>query len=193
MEADKKYVISIDQGTTSTRALLVNQDLHIDHIEQVQHEQICDHPGWVSHDPDVIYANVKSCIEKAMGNLGITKDQVKGMGITNQRETTVAWDKNTGEVLCNAIVWLDKRTESVTAKMIESQGGDKDVFRPITGLPINTYFSAAKMRWMLENCESVSKAQEEGRLCLGTVDSWIIWKLTGGKSFITDSSNASRT
>lgn len=187
------YVLAIDQGTTSTRAILFDKDGQPRAMEQQEFPQYYPQPGWTEHDPLEILRSAIECSEGAMKKVGASKDDIAGIGITNQRETTVAWDKGTGEPLCRAIVWLDLRT-SDTAAQLEAKGG-KDRFRKKTGLPVSTYFSAVKMKWMLDNVPEVRKAADEGRCCFGTIESWIIYKLTGGPNggvHVTDVSNASR-
>eukprot|EP00439_Symbiodinium_sp_Y106_P046024 s1761_g5.t2 len=187
------YVLAIDQGTTSTRAILFDKDGQPKAMEQQEFPQYYPQPGWTEHDPLEILRSAVECSEGAMKKVGASKDDIAGIGITNQRETTVAWDKGTGEPLCRAIVWLDLRT-SDTAAELEAKGG-KDRFRKKTGLPVSTYFSAVKMKWMLDNVPEVRKAADEGRCCFGTIESWIIYKLTGGPNggvHVTDVSNASR-
>lgn len=192
---------AVDQGTSSTRFLIFsskNAELVTYHQTEIQ--QKCPHEGWVEEDPIEILESVKTCIAKAVDNLkalNISYQDIKCIGITNQRETTVVWDKLTGEPLHNAIVWLDLRTSSTVEKLIaKTPQKDKDHLRPLCGLPITTYFSAVKLRWLLDNCPKVATAAAEGRCLFGTVDSWILWNLTGGKEggqHITDVTNASRT
>lgn len=195
-----KLVGAIDQGTTSTRFILyrvvgdgVLQPLA---SHQMEHKQIYPKPGWCEHDPEEIYANTLTCIAKALEAVpgGATASDVACVGITNQRETTVAWSKRTGKPLHNAVVWLDMRTsdlcDSLTAEVM---GGDKDAFRGVCGLPISTYFAGVKMRWLLDNCDAVKAAAAEGDLAFGTIDSWLLHKLTGAKAHVTDVTNASRT
>eukprot|EP00435_Cladocopium_sp_Y103_P056992 s280_g19.t1 len=187
------YVLAIDQGTTSTRAILFDKDGQVKAIEQQEFPQYYPQPGWTEHDPKEILQSAISCSESAMKKAGAKKDDIAGIGITNQRETTVAWDKVTGEPLCRAIVWLDLRTAETAAQL--SQHGGRDRFRAKTGLPISTYFSAVKMRWMLDNVPDVKKAADEERCCFGTIESWLIYKLCRGAAenvHVTDVSNASR-
>ena len=149
--------MAIDQGTTSSRVLLISKELKIVGMHQESHHQIKEHPGWVSHDPCEIYASVLKCIEEVMKNNKVDKSQILGVGITNQRETTVAWSKETHKPLHDAIVWLDKRNTDIVEKMIkDQQNGDVNSFKSITGLPNSTYFSAAKMKWMLEASDKAS-------------------------------------
>ncbi|CAE8659537.1 unnamed protein product, partial [Polarella glacialis] len=188
------YVMAIDQGTTSNRAILFDKDGQMKAMEQQEFPQYYPQPGWAEHDPKEILASVIHCAEGAMKKAGATKADIAAIGITNQRETTVAWDKNTGEPLYKAIVWLDLRTSDTVAELCRGRGG-KDRFRKKTGLPISTYFSAVKMRWMLDNVPEIKKAAAEDRCCFGTIESWLLYSLTGGKDggvHFTDVSNASR-
>ncbi|XP_053408205.1 glycerol kinase-like isoform X1 [Mercenaria mercenaria] len=192
---------AVDQGTSSSRFLIFsskNAELVTYHQTEIQ--QKCPKEGWVEEDPIEILESVKTCIAKAVDNLkalNISHQDIKCIGITNQRETTVVWDKVTGEPLHNAIVWLDLRTSSTVEKLIaKTPQKSKDHLRPLCGLPITTYFSAVKLRWLLDNCPKVAKAAAEGRCLFGTVDSWLLWNMTGGKEggqHITDVTNASRT
>ena len=153
------YVVAIDQGTTSSRALLIDREMKVVDVAQRSFNQISDHPGWVSHDPNAIYESVTTCLEEIAARNNLSKDNVVSVGITNQRETTVAYDRNSGQPLDNAIVWLDQRTSGVVHKIKDTKmGGDVDLYREHCGLPINTYFSATKMRWLLENSEKVRDA-----------------------------------
>lgn len=187
---------AIDQGTSSSRFLVFEADTgDIVTSHQIEVRQLFPNPGWVEMDPNEIIDTVKKCIEKVvdkLGHLGISTDEIKSVGIANQRETTIVWDKETGEPLYNAIVWLDDRTADLAEESItRTSSKSKDEFKDKTGLPIHPYFSALKLRWLLQNVSAVKKAQIEGRLLFGTVDCWLIWKLTG--QHITDVSNASRT
>ncbi|KAK3588819.1 hypothetical protein CHS0354_028468 [Potamilus streckersoni] len=192
---------AIDQGTSSTRFLIFSSqkaELLTYHQEEIR--LIYPKEGWVEEDPLEILQSVKTCIYKAVENLkalNISQENMKCIGITNQRETTVVWDKVTGQPLHNAIVWLDTRTASTVEKLIaQSPGKSKDHLRPLCGLPITTYFSAVKLKWLIDNCQEVQDALREGRLMFGTIDSWLLWNLTGGKNggqYLTDVTNASRT
>eukprot|EP00026_Physarum_polycephalum_P005264 Phypoly_transcript_05295.p1 GENE.Phypoly_transcript_05295~~Phypoly_transcript_05295.p1 ORF type:complete len:550 (+),score=73.52 Phypoly_transcript_05295:122-1771(+) len=194
------FVGAIDQGTSSTRFILfdVNGKIVLSHQEEF--EQKYPEPGWVEQDPLLILKTVTSCIdnvykqfeEKKVGQ----KSDIKAVGITNQRETTVLWDKETGKPLYNAIIWSDGRTKSTCDKLLEKCKGNKDVLRDKTGLPISTYFSGIKFRWMLDNVPEVKKRCDEGKALFGTIDTWLIWNLTGGVGkgiHVTDVTNASRT
>ncbi|CDW76220.1 glycerol kinase [Stylonychia lemnae] len=169
-------------GTTSSRVLVINHNLKVLDVEQREHQQIALHPGWNEHDPEAIYSNVVICLEEVSKRNNLSSQNVKAIGITNQRETVVAFDRETGKALYNAIVWNDKRTSDVVKQFSDKNNGNLDVYREVCGLPINTYFSAVKMRWLLDHVEAVRDAHEKGTL-----------KLTSGKHILTDSSNASRT
>lgn len=192
-----RYVASIDQGTTSTRCIVFNEKFQIATNHQVNHEQITPQPGWLEHDPMQIYMNACVCVSECVKKLRM-KDKsfqrLDAIGITNQRETSVAWDSATGKPLCNAIVWSDARTFDVQKKVAETiGGGDYKFAAKICGLPVSTYFSAFKFRWMLENVPAVREARERKTLKFGTIETWLMWKLSGGKAHLTDVTNASRT
>ncbi|XP_076060393.1 glycerol kinase 1 isoform X2 [Oratosquilla oratoria] len=192
---------AVDQGTSSTRFLVFSASTgEVLTYHQVEVEQQYPKEGWVEQDPLVLLDSVHTCIENTVKNLRkleIDPSDIKAVGITNQRETTVAWDKVTGKPLCNAILWLDARTTSTVENLIkESPGQNKDALKDLCGLPINTYFSAVKMRWMLDNVPEVKSAADKGTLLFGTVDSWLLWNLSGGLEgglHVTDVTNASRT
>lgn len=189
-----KYVLAIDQGTTSSRAILFDKGGQPKAMHQMEFPQHYPQPGWTEHDPEEIYDSVVKCCDEALKKAGASKSDVAAIGITNQRETTVAWDKETGKPLYKAIVWLDVRTSETVAKLCKGPQG-KDRFRKKVGLPVSTYFSAVKMRWLLDNVPEVKEAADAGRCCFGTIDSWLIYKLTGGKDggiHMTDVTNASR-
>lgn len=187
----KKYVLALDEGTTSTRAILFDKNARIVSMAQHDFTQIYPQPGWVEHDPVEIYENqyrsLTECIEKG----GVSPDEIAGIGITNQRETTVVWDKTTGVPVYNAIVWQCRRTADVCEKLIAD--GHSDLIREITGLRPDAYFSATKIKWILDNCPGAREKAERGELLFGTIDTWLLWKLSKGKVHITDSTNASRT
>eukprot|EP00736_Rhodelphis_marinus_P011511 Rmarinus@m.12694 len=190
----QKVVGSVDQGTTSTRFILWNENGEMLASHQMEHKQIYPQPGWTEHDPMEILRNTKECISIACEKCHVSPADVKGIGITNQRETTVLWDKYTGEPLYNAVVWLDTRTKDIVEKLIDGHGIDR--FRKLTGLPVSTYFSATKIIWLLRNIDAVQKAVAESRCLFGTVDTWLTWHLTGGVNggvHVTDVTNASRT
>ena len=191
------YVLAIDQGTTSTRAIVFTKTGEIHSIGQKEHEQIFPKAGWVEHDPAEIWENTKEVIGTAMGKGGLGNEDIAAIGITNQRETAVVWDKNTGEAVYNAIVWQDTRTSGI---ITELAGGDleegADRFKDVCGLPLATYFSGPKIRWILDNVEGARKKAEAGDLLFGNTDSWVVWNLTGGTDggvHVTDVTNASRT
>ncbi len=190
----KKYVGAVDQGTTSTRFILFNKKGLIEHSYQLEHRQIFPKPGWVEHDPIEIWEKTCTVITETLKRNSISPDEIDSIGITNQRETTVVWDRYTGKPLHNAIVWQDTRTGDIIARASGSEGPDR--YREKVGLPLNTYFAGSKMQWLSENSEEVKSAVEKGRAVFGTIDSWVVWNLTGGAdggSFVTDVTNASRT
>jgi glycerol kinase len=185
------YVAALDQGTTSTRCMLFDHGGNVVAVEQLEHEQIYPQPGWVEHDPKEIWQRSRQVMDKAAQDAGGT---VKAVGITNQRETTVVWDRNTGEPVHNAIVWQDTRTDKLCDELMKDGGQDR--FRLHNGLPIATYFSGPKVRWILDNVDGAQARADAGDLCFGNIDTWCIWNLTGGTDgglHITDVSNASRT
>ena len=189
-----KYVAAIDQGTTSTRCMIFNHSGESVGIHQLEHEQIYPKPGWVEHDPMEIWARTQDVIKGAMEKAGITTKDLAAVGITNQRETTVVWDKNTGKPLHNALVWQDTRNADVVAEMAKDGGQDR--FRPQVGLPLATYFSGLKVKWLLDNVPEVRAAADAGDAIFGNIDTWVIWNLTGGPNggvHVTDVTNASRT
>jgi glycerol kinase len=185
-----RYVAAIDQGTSSSRCLLFDRDGAVVGAAQREHAQLHPHAGWVEHDPLEIVANVRAVIDEAVAGAGASAADVAAVGITNQRETTVLWDRASGEPVANAIVWQDTRT---AALVDELAGGDVDRLRATTGLPLSTYFSGPKARWLLDADPSLRSRAEAGELCFGTIDSWLIWQLTGGAEHFTDVTNASRT
>ncbi|MBO4591993.1 MAG: glycerol kinase GlpK [Eubacterium sp.] len=186
-----KYIMALDAGTTSNRAILFNHDGKIVSVAQREFTQIYPKPGWVEHDANEIWSTMLGVAVECMAKGGVSADEVAGIGITNQRETTIVWDKNTGEPVYNAIVWQCRRTaeysDSLKAKGLEQKIREK------TGLVIDAYFSATKLRWILNNVEGARERAEKGELLFGTVDTWLIWKLTHGRVHVTDYSNASRT
>lgn len=186
-----KYILSLDQGTSSSRAVLFNADLQIIGIKQKEYQQIYPKPGWVEHDPEVIWQSQYGVILDLFEDFKVLPSEIAAIGITNQRETTIVWDKNTGEPIYNAIVWQDKRTSDFCSKL--KADGYCDLIRKSTGLVIDSYFSATKVNWILNNVPGAKEKANKGELLFGTVDSWLIWKLTKGKTHITDYSNASRT
>lgn len=187
----KEYILALDQGTTSSRAIIFSKSGKIEAIAQKEFKQIYPHSGWVEHDPKEIWASQLSVFTEVMAKLKITPKHIKGIGITNQRETTIIWDRNTGEPVYNAIVWQDRRTANYCKKL--EKEGYSDTIQQKTGLRIDSYFSASKINWILEHVEGVRERANRGELAFGTVDTWIIWNLTDGKVHVTDVSNASRT
>lgn len=183
--------MSLDQGTTSSRAILFNQDGKIVHIAQREFKQYFPQSGWVEHNANEIWSSILSVIATVLSEKNIHPEQIEGIGITNQRETTVVWDKTTGEPIYNAIVWQSRQTADICNKLIED--GYSDLFRDKTGLLIDAYFSGTKVKWILDHVEGAREQAEQENLLFGTIDTWIIWKLTGGLVHVTDYSNASRT
>ena len=187
----KQYIVSFDQGTTSSRCIVYNAQKEEVSRGQMPFEQFFPNSGWVEHDPEEIWQTSLASFEQACKALGEAKDSIEALGITNQRETTVVWDRRNGKAVYPAIVWQDRRTLAYCNEL-KSKGLENDI-RDKTGLPIDPYFSASKIRWILNSSQAIRELAEEGHLCFGTIDSWLIWKLTQGKSHITDASNASRT
>jgi glycerol kinase len=189
-----KYCVALDQGTTSSRAMVFDHRGLPVAVSQKEHEQIYPKPGWVEHDPKEIWARCSEVLDEAMETAGAARDDIAALGITNQRETTVVWDRHTGEPVMNAIVWQDTRTDKLVDEL--SADGGQDRFRTQVGLPLATYFSGPKVRWILDNVDGARARAEAGDLVFGNMDTWCIWNLTGGTSgglHITDVSNASRT
>lgn len=191
MTRNHKYILSIDQSTSGTKTLLVNQQGEVIARSAKEHSQIYPKPGWVEHDPLEIYENVKYCMQDVMKKAAVNPDDLAAVTITNQRETAVMWDKATGLPIHNAIVWQCQRTAEICQQLKEN--GAEALVKAKTGLLIDPYFSATKFRWMLEHVEDATQLVEGNRLLAGTMDSWLLWKLTGGASHVTDYSNASRT
>jgi glycerol kinase len=189
----KKYVAAIDQGTTSTRFIIFDHGGNVIAADQKEHSQIFPRPGWVEHDPLEIWARtqevMRGALEKASKQHSVTSDQIAAIGMTNQRETTVVWDKNTGQPIYNAIVWQDTRTDVICSKLAKQGGQDR--FRKKTGLPLATYFSGPKIKWILDNVKGARAKAKKGELLFGNIDTWIIWNLTG--EHVTDVTNSSRT
>ncbi len=184
------FVLALDQGTTSSRAIVFDVEGNKLSQAQVPLPQIFPRPGWVEHDPEVMWANQLAVAQKAIADAGVPPQDIAAIGIGNQRETVVVWDRTTGLPIGNAIVWQDRRTADVTDAMIRA-GMESDV-REKTGVPIDPYFSATKIAWLLDNIDGARARAELGELACGTVDSWFVWKLTGGQSHVTDATNASR-
>lgn len=187
----KKYVLAIDQGTSSSRAVVFDRNGNPLSVCQKEFPQHFPKPGWVEHNPMDIWSSESSVMAEALTSIGANASEVAAIGITNQRETTVVWDAVTGKPICNAIVWQDRRTSTYCDSLKAS--GLTEMIREKTGLIIDAYFSASKIRWILENVPSAREKAEKGELRFGTVDSWLIWNMTGGRAHITDVTNASRT
>ena len=188
---NKNYILALDQGTTSSRSIVYNHKGKIVSSAQKEFTQIFPDPGWVEHKPEEIWTTQFETAGKALSDAGISATNIAAIGITNQRETTLVWDRQTGKPVCNAIVWQDRRTSRFCDELKEK--GLAEEIRDKTGLVIDAYFSATKLSWILENVEGAREKANSGRLAFGTVDSWLIWNLTGGKVHVTDVSNASRT
>ncbi|HZK54887.1 MAG TPA: glycerol kinase GlpK [Desulfosporosinus sp.] len=187
----KRYVMALDQGTTSCRAILFDKDSKIVGVTQKEFAQIYPEAGWVEHDAEEIWSTQYGVIAELIAKTGIKVDEIASIGITNQRETTVVWDKNTGKPVYNAIVWQCRRTTVICDEL--KAKGYEELVREKTGLVVDAYFSGTKVKWILDNVEGARFKAEKGELLFGTMDTWLIWKLTGGKVHITDYSNASRT
>lgn len=185
------YMMSLDQGTTSSRCILFDKRGNICASAQKEFKQIYPQPGWVEHDPDEIWSTTLEVSRDAMAKLGVSAEDIAGIGITNQRETTIVWDKETGRPVYNAIVWQCRRTSDLIDKLVEDGYGD--TVREKTGLIPDAYFSGSKIKWILDHVPGARERAEKGELLFGTVDTWLIWKLTGGKAHVTDYTNASRT
>src|SRR4051794_39698283 len=189
-----KYAAAIDQGTTSTRCMLFDHSGKVAGVAQKEHEQIYPKPGWVEHDPMEIWERTQEVVGDCISSVGASADDVAAVGITNQRETAVVWDRTTGKPVFNAIVWQDTRTDRLVDEI--GREGGQDRLRPKTGLPLATYFSGPKVRWILDNDSELAGRAESGDLLFGNLDTWCIWNLTGGTNggiHMTDPTNASRT
>jgi glycerol kinase len=187
----KKYILALDQGTTSSRAILFDREGHIKSIAQKEFTQLFPQPGWVEHDPLEIWSSQASVASEARLKIGAAVSEIAAIGITNQRETTIVWDRETGDPVYNAIVWQDRRTAAFCEQL--KQSGFTEKIRSKTGLIIDAYFSGSKIRWILDHVPGAGKKAAEGRLAFGTVDSWLVWKFTHGSVHATDITNASRT
>jgi len=191
----KEYVLAIDQGTTSSRAMLFKHDGTSAGVAQEEHEQIYPQAGWVEHDPKEIWDKTQQVTARVLRDNNLTAENIAAVGITNQRETTVVWDKNTGEPVMNAIVWQDTRTDKLVDEF--SKDGGQARFQEQVGLPLATYFSGPKVRWILDNVDGAREKAEAGDLLFGNTDAWVLWNLTGGAEndgvHVTDVTNASRT
>lgn len=188
------YVLAIDQGTTSTRAIVFNHGGTIVSTGQIEHDQIFPKAGWVEHKPDQIWDNTRQVVGLALTKANINHTDLAAVGITNQRETTVVWDKTTGKPVYNAIVWQDTRTQAIVDELAGSEGAEK--YKAIVGLPLATYFSGPKVKWILDNVEGAREAADRGDLLFGNTDAWVLWNMTGGVDggvHVTDVTNASRT
>jgi glycerol kinase len=185
------FILALDQGTTSSRSIVFDKQGNIISVAQKEFRQIFPQPGWVEHDPEEIWSTQYGTMAEAMVKAGISMKQVAGIGITNQRETTVVWDRATGKPVYNAIVWQDRRTAGYCDEL--KQAGHAEVIRSKTGLIIDAYFSATKLKWILDNVDGARDKANRGDLAFGTIDSWLTWKLTNGEVHVTDVSNASRT
>jgi glycerol kinase len=189
-----KYAAALDQGTTSSRAMVFDHSGQVVSVAQKEHEQIYPQPGWVEHDPKEIWLRCQEVLDEALEQAGAGKDDVAALGITNQRETALVWDRNTGEPIHNALVWQDTRTDKIVDEL--SADGGQDRFRETVGLPLATYFSGPKVRWLLDNVAGAREKAEAGDLMFGNMDTWCMWNLTGGTDgglHVTDVTNASRT
>ncbi|BAQ10727.1 glycerol kinase [Bacillus sp. OxB-1] len=187
----KKYMMALDQGTTSSRAILFDEKGSVVHTAQREFKQYFPQPGWVEHNADEIWSSILSVIAGVLSEKNISSDQIAGIGITNQRETTVVWDKHTGNPVYHAIVWQSRQTADICEELREQ--GRNETFRKKTGLLLDPYFSGTKVKWILDHVEGAREKAEQGDLLFGTIDTWIVWKLSGGKAHVTDYSNASRT
>lgn len=187
----EQYILALDQGTTSTRAILFNKQGEIVHLAQREFPQHFPKPGWVEHNPNEIWGSTLAVIASCLSESGVKPGQVAGIGITNQRETTIIWEKETGNHIYNAVVWQSRQTADICEEL-KAAGHDR-VFQQKTGLLIDPYFSGTKVKWILDHVEGARERAEKGELLFGTIDSWLIWKLTVGKVHVTDYSNASRT
>ena len=188
----KQYVVALDQGTTSSRCIIFDRDQRIVGVAQREFTQIYPKPGWVEHDPMEIWSSQYSVLTEALAQTGIAPEDIAAIGITNQRETTIVWDKQTGRPIYNAIVWQCRRTAGLCEELKKDRAFT-DYIQQHTGLLIDAYFSATKIKWILDQVEGARERAAAGELLFGTVDSWLVWKLTGGKAHVTDYTNASRT
>ena len=186
-----KYILSVDQGTTSSRAIVFDKNANIKGLAQKEFTQIYPQTSWVEHDPNEIWGSQLGVMAEALANARTFPNEIAAIGITNQRETTIIWDRNTGYPIYNAIVWQDRRTASM-CDTLRAEGKDKIIFQK-TGLVLDAYFSGTKIKWILDNVKGARERAEKGELCFGTIDTWLLWNLTKGKAHITDYSNASRT
>ncbi len=188
-----KYVMALDSGTTSNRCILFDKAGNMISVAQKEFTQHFPQPGWVEHDASEIWQGQLSVAREALSKAGATYEDIAAIGITNQRETVVLWDRATGLPVCHAIVWQCRRTADFTEKLKAGHPEYAEIFRSKTGLKLDPYFSGTKIRWMLDNVPGVRERAEKGEICFGTIDSWLIYKLTKGRVHVTDYSNASRT
>ncbi|MDN3611570.1 glycerol kinase GlpK [Vibrio ostreicida] len=188
---EQKYMVALDQGTTSSRAVILDHDANIVSVSQREFTQIYPQAGWVEHDPMEIYATQSSVLVEVLGKSGIRSDEIAGIGITNQRETTIVWNKETGKPVYNAIVWQCRRTASICETL--KKRGLESYVKDNTGLVLDPYFSGTKVKWILDNVDGAREEAEAGKLLFGTVDTWLVWKMTQGRVHVTDYTNASRT
>ncbi|NAW54991.1 glycerol kinase GlpK, partial [Vibrio sp. V41_P2S12T139] len=188
---EQKYIVALDQGTTSSRAVILDHDANIVSVAQREFTQIYPEAGWVEHDPMEIWATQSSTLVEALAKSGIRSDQLAAIGITNQRETTIVWNKETGKPVYNAIVWQCRRTADICEDL--KARGLENYVRDNTGLVLDPYFSGTKVKWILDNVEGAREDAEAGKLLFGTVDTWLVWKMTQGRVHVTDYTNASRT
>ncbi|MCY1606645.1 glycerol kinase GlpK [Staphylococcus pettenkoferi] len=186
-----KYILSIDQGTTSSRAILFDKDGEIKGVAQREFKQYFPKSGWVEHDANEIWTSVLAVLAEVLTESNVGADQIEGIGITNQRETTVIWDKHTGRPIYHAVVWQSRQTQGICQELRDQ--GYEDTFHKKTGLVLDPYFAGTKIKWILDEVDGAREKAENGNLLFGTVDSWLVWKLSGGQAHITDYSNASRT
>jgi glycerol kinase len=186
-----QYILALDQGTTSSRALLFDRDGKIESVAQKEFEQIYPNPGWVEHDPNEIWSTQMGTASEALSRAGASAQDLAAVGITNQRETTIVWDRETGEPIHNAIVWQDRRTSGLCDRLKDR--GHLNRFREKTGLILDAYFSGTKIKWILDHVDGARERAENGELAFGTVDCWLVWKMTNGRRHVTDATNASRT
>src|SRR4051812_29959016 len=186
-----KHILALDQGTTSSRAIVFDHQGAIVAVAQQEFRQIFPRPGWVEHDANEIWASQSSVASEALRKASLTATDIAAIGITNQRETTVVWDRKTGQPICNAIVWQDRRTAGACDRL--RKAGKAALIRRKTGLVIDAYFSGTKLAWILQNVPGAKARARAGELAFGTIDSWLVWNLTGGRVHVTDVSNASRT
>ena len=187
----QEYIIALDQGTTSSRAVLLDKNANIIEVAQREFTQIYPQAGWVEHNPMEIWASQSSTLNEVVAKAGITSDKIAAIGITNQRETTIVWEKETGKPIYNAIVWQCRRTADICTQL--KADGHESYIRKTTGLVVDPYFSGTKIKWILDHVEGARERAEKGELLFGTVDTWLVWKLTQGRSHVTDYTNASRT